>query len=261
MAKFAVGKYVYVPSRLLPSPEKRDFALTRAKVQEQKARSVRLDIQDDVGNDIEIATKALHGDNLGITMLRIGDLSPSEDHALDPLAKSTLHYLRLLLEPDAVRLREVRCSVEVQAVWREFETRTSHVVIIGHGRSDSIRLLDCTQPVGGKDFGDMLSDWSPTTSSKIFVSLTCLTGRAAFARPFSESKVCSDYLAPFQSVHSAAASLFAQSFFANHLLAGKGVVSAYGHANRAVVAGVNFKLWRNGEQFVKKSLSVEGGGS
>jgi hypothetical protein len=116
MVKFAVGDDIYVPSRLLPRPEGRDFALTRATVQEQKARSVRINIQDDDSNDIEIATKALHGSNLGITMLRIGDLSPSEHHALDPLAKSMLHYLRLLLEPDAVRLREVRASVELQAV-------------------------------------------------------------------------------------------------------------------------------------------------
>jgi hypothetical protein len=124
-------------------------------------------------------------------------------------------------------------------------------VIVSHGRSDSIRLLDCTRPEQGKDFGDMLSDWSPVTSSKIFVSLTCLTGRGPFARPFSQSKVCADYLAPFQSVHSAAASLFAQSFFANHLLAGKGVVSAYRHANKAVVAGVNFHHWRNGKHMTE----------
>lgn len=45
----------------------------------------------------------------------------------------------------------------------------------------------------------------------MFVSMSCLTGRQPFAKPFGESNVCADYLAPFQSVHSAAASLFAQA--------------------------------------------------
>jgi hypothetical protein len=58
-------------------------------------------------------------------------------------------------------------------------------------------------------------------STQTFISLSCLTGRAALARPFSSSAVCCDYLAPFHSVHSAAASLYAQSFCSNHLLDGR----------------------------------------
>lgn len=246
VAKFEVGTEVYVPSRVLPDPERHDFALTRTQVLGQKGRSVRVNLQDENGNDLEVATSILHGPNLGITVFRIGDLM-TEDHTLDPLAKSTLHYLRLLLQPDAVRLFEVRTSVELQRIWLKFEPATSHVVLIGHGNADSIRLLDCDQPVKGADFAQMLEDASPTGFPKTFVSMSCLTGRQPFAKPFSESNVCADYLAPFQSVHSAAASLFAQSFFANHLLNGLGVISSYRHARMAVGSGVSYRHWRNGK--------------
>jgi hypothetical protein len=46
--------------------------------------------------------------------LRIGDLD-TEESTLDPLAKSTLHYLRLLLYPETVKHFEVRTATEIQA--------------------------------------------------------------------------------------------------------------------------------------------------
>lgn len=179
---------------------------------------------------------------------RLPDRRPTHRRSpLDPLAKSTLHYLRLLLEPDAIRLREVRTTIEIQRVWERYESVTSHVVLIGHGNPDSIRLLDCNRPVSGNEFARFLQDAAPTTAPKTFVSLSCLTGRQPFAKPFSQSEVCADFLAPFQSVHSAAASLFAQSYFAHHLLNGAGVIAAFTHARRAVGSGVSFRHWRNGD--------------
>lgn len=246
MTKFAIGADVYVPARTLPKPDSYDFALVPTQVMAQRDRSIRVNLQDENGNDIEVASRLVHGSHLGITILRIGDLT-TEEHTLDPLAKSALHYLRLLVRPDLVRLREVRTAAEITAVWQQFGHATSHVVIVGHGASDSIRLLDLDVSVSGGDFGKLLEDASKTTVPKTFVSLSCLTGRQPFAKPFSRTAVCADYLAPFHSVHSAAASLFAQSFFANHLLNGAGVVAAYRRAREAVGAGVTFRHWRNGD--------------
>lgn len=246
MPKFPLGSDVYVPSSLLPSPDTRDFALTRTTVQGQNSRSARIDIQDADGNDIEIATKRLHGPHLGVTVLRIGDLR-TEANTLDPLAKSILHYLRLLLEPNSIRLHSVRTSIEIQRVWAVDEPVTSHLVVIGHGRADSIRLLDCSKPVSGGDFGSMLESAHTTGEPKTVLSLSCLTGRQPFAKPFSETRVCADFHAPYQSVHSAAASLYAQSFFANHLLNGVGVLAAHRKARAAVGTAVSFRHWRGGK--------------
>ncbi|MDG5486040.1 MULTISPECIES: hypothetical protein [Mycobacteriaceae] len=243
--KFKVNEQVFVPSRLLPNPAAQNFALRRAKVLEQKARSVRINLQDEHGNDIEVASRLVHRKNLGIGVIRIGDFK-TELNALDPLAKSMMHYLRLLLEPDAVVLREVRTSTEICAVWAELAPRTSHIVLIGHGNADSLNFLDLDAPVGGDRFGTMLAGAAPKSPPKVVISLTCLTGRAAFASPFSASSVCTDYIAPFQLVHSAAASLFGQSFFANHLLSGLGVAAAFRRAHAAVGTGVTFRHWRTG---------------
>jgi len=245
MGKFEMGDEVYVPSLALPDPDGRPFALTLGRVTGQEGRLVRVSVPNNHESDVLVSTKLLHGRNLGITVFRIGDID-TEEHLLDPLAKSILHYLRLFLPHDAIRLREVRTSAEIQAVWEDLEATTSHVVIIGHGSETSIKLLDCEYPVDGATLGQIFENASPTTSPKMFVSLSCLTGRMPFARPFSLSKVCGDYLAPFQSVHSAAASLFAQSYFANHLLNGQGVRAAYGRAHQAVGRGVHFRHWRDG---------------
>lgn len=244
--KFPVGSQVYVPSSLLPKPDERDFALTRTTVRAQNARSVRVDAQDENGNDVEVASKRLHGANLGVTVLRIGDLT-TEVHTLDPLAKSMLHYLRLLLEPSAVRLHTVRTSIEIQRIWSREEPVSSHLVLIGHGQADSIRLLDCSRPVSGSDFAAMLESSHSTSQPKTVVSLSCLTGRQPFAKPFSESSVCGNFHGPYQSVHSAAASLFAQSFFAHHLLNGVGVLAAHRNARAAVGTAVSFRHWRDGK--------------
>lgn len=58
-----------------------------------------------------------------------------------------------------------------------------------------------------------LESLAPETRPKTFVSLACLTGRAEFAKNFSQNQICRDLIAPFQSVHGAAASQFCQRLF------------------------------------------------
>ena len=246
MFKFAVGDEVYVPTNRVAPGQRGEFALQRATVQEVRDRSVRLNRQYERGDDIWVASRLLRDRALGITILRIGDLD-TEDHTLDPLAKSTLHYLRLLLEPDAVHMREIRTAVELQMVWTQLAKTTSHLLLIGHGDMNSMSLLGEPKPTSGQQLGNMLSADGNFGASKTVVSLSCLTGHAGFGKNFSSAPVCGDYIAPFHSVHSAAASLYAQCFFANHLLNGMGVVAAHRRA-RAVCSGVgvSFRHWRNG---------------
>lgn len=240
-----------MPSNKLPAPAQGGFALKRTKVLEQRKQQVRLDERDSDGNDIWVSSQVLHGRDLGITILRIGDLL-TEEHTLDPLTKSTLHYLRLLLEPDAVRMREIRTTIELEVVWRQLAESTSHLVLIGHGDVDNIKLLGAESTVTGHRLGELLSDGARRGQPKTVVSLSCLTGRAAFARDFSASDACAEYLAPFHSVHSAAASLYAQSFFANHLLNGMGVIGSHRRAREVVgSAGFSFRHWRNGRMVPK----------
>lgn len=244
MAKFNVGDTVFVPSRLLPKPDEQPFALMRRTVTGNANRSVRIDVQDDTVSDIEVSSKLVHSAELGITVLRVGHFV-TEETALDPLAKSLLQFSRLLVDDQVVRLVEVRTAAEIQAIWAKVGPLTSHVILIGHGRSDSFRLLDEPKPLPGSQFAALFEN-VPKSKPKTWVSLSCLTGRTPFAKPFSSSEVCADFFAPYQSVHVAAASQFAQTFFVNHLLNAVGVIAAHRRAIDAVGSGVSFRHWRNG---------------
>lgn len=259
MPKFDTGDRVWVPSRLIRSTGRSDFALTEVKVTgvdqpsagRRDVRSVRIDRQDPNGRDIHVSSKLLHPRSLGVLVLRIGDLA-TETGTLDPLAKSVLQFMRLLLPDDALKLYSIRTVSELQETWSLVEGSTSHVVLIGHGSETSIRFVDRPEPVPGGNLAEALAA-TAMTRPKIFVSLSCQTGHREFSAPFSSSKVCSDLLAPLQSVHAASASLYAQALFSNHLLLGKGIVAAHRAAKRAVVSDVSFRHWRDGRQADRKT--------
>lgn len=243
--RFEQGNIVYIPSRLLPNPDQQAHALVSARILDSVKLSVRVDRQDADGNDLVVAKRLVHGANLGITIIEIGDLS-TEESTLDPLTKSVLQYLRLLFEDGLLRKFKIRTTSELAHLWAKLEVATSHVILIGHGAADSIRFADKEKPVTGKQLAKLFEAAAPTTVPKTFISLSCQTGHHSFAHAFSESNVCRDYIAPYQSVHSAAASLYAQSFFSHHLLNGEGITAAHRKARAAVGTGVSFRRWQDG---------------
>ncbi|MCS5523973.1 hypothetical protein NY551_14620 [Curtobacterium flaccumfaciens pv. oortii] len=256
--RFKEGDRVFFPSRLLPSPDQQPHALTEAKVTATLERSIRVDRQNEDGEDLTVATRLVHGENLGITIFEIGDLE-TETSTLDPLTKSVLQYLRLLSEDGLLRKFKIRTTSELSRIWATYEVATSHVILIGHGSSDSIHFVDEEDPVTGKQFARLLEKAAKTTKPKTFISLSCQTGRHSFASAFSKSDVCRDYMAPFQSVHSAAASLYAQSFFSHHLLSGEGITASHRKARQAVGDGVSFRRWRDGVMVRQTKKASESG--
>jgi hypothetical protein len=64
------------------------------KVQGVAGRSIIVD--DGRGDTVKISTRTAHSRSLGFLVLRVGDLI-TEATLLDPLAKSVLQYLRLLI--------------------------------------------------------------------------------------------------------------------------------------------------------------------
>src|SRR5206468_2383283 len=115
----------------------------------------------------------------------------------------------------------------------------------GHGTAKSMQFVG-DGAISGKGLAARLCQLAPNTRPKTFVSLACLTGRADFAKAFSESPICRDWIGPFQSVHGAAASQFCQALFTEHLLAGTEIPYAYAKAAKAVMNGRGFRRWRDG---------------
>ncbi len=241
-AKFNVGEHVLVPAARLAQPDQQPYALMPRTVLAQNERSVRVD--DGAGGTVDIASRLVHPSSLGFLVLRVGDLN-TERTLLDPLAKSVLQFLRLLIPDGDLRAVSLRTLAELDAHWTTYHAATSHVVLIGHGSGTSISVLG-DGAITGENLAARLHGLGPDTPPKTFVSLACLTGRAGFAKRFSESPICRDLIAPFHSVHGAAASQFCQSLLADHLLAGVEIPYAYTRAVRAVVGGGRFRRWRRG---------------
>ena len=154
MPKFSPGETVWVSSTRLPGAQ--PFALMERKVQAVEGRSIVVD--DGQGDVVKISTRTAHSQSLGFLVLRVGDLS-TEVTLLDPLAKSVLQYLRLLISDTEVRMLHVRPDAEVRAFMSTNGAAFSHVILIGHGTPTS--LLAMGTELSGAEVGSMLDEGDP----------------------------------------------------------------------------------------------------
>ena len=216
-------------------------AIYRTEVHEVRKRSVRVALPQGVISDW-IASSHVHRE-LAISIFIIGDFE-TELSLLDPLAKSVLHYCRLLLPDDRVLLRKVRSLAEF-GKWCSREANAyTHVILIGHGSHNGI-LFGMDGIASPQLIHAQIEPHF--NSAKYFISLCCETGYADFGRHFSNFRgVCRGLAAPFHSVHSAIASQFCQTLLADHLLNGYSFGVAFDHARDAVPGSDSFRLWQAG---------------
>lgn len=241
---FQVGQSVWVPAAHLGTDD--GFAMRKRVVREVRDRSVLVDHED--GSTVVIPSSKAHAD-VGVLVLSVGDLA-TETSLIDPLSKSVLQYLRLLLPDDQIRRERVRTMAELSEVWATNHGMASHVVLIAHGGPTAVRFVDPGW-VDAAALRQVLEQ--PNIRPKEFLSLACLTGRAEFAKPFSLSLACRSFLGPFQSVHGALASQYCQSFFTARFLAGKSTKVAYRTAAKGIAVGTHFRLWRDGKHEVLRA--------
>src|SRR5690606_18620173 len=117
------------------------------------------------------------------------------------LAKTLLQYFRLLLTDDFVRLVALRTESELRRLWTDNHAVYSHVILVGHGRSDAISVGGNWLPAA--QLTAVLEQ--PGPNGKVILSTCCETGRRAFAAALSKSGSCSALIAPFGAVHGAVA--------------------------------------------------------
>lgn len=203
------------------------------------------------GQDVKIASARSHDRRLGFLVLKVGDLS-TEDTLLNPLARSVLEFLRLLLPDDHVRRLDVRTTDELLAFWRNEHGAYSHVVLIGHADGSTFGFVNGVK--SGAELSSLFGSSSGgAVTPKQFMSLACSTGRAGFAKPFSSHPACGQFVGPYADVHGATASHFCQSYFAGQLLQGRTPKTAFNGA-ADLTKGSHFRLWRGGKLVAGKSL-------
>lgn len=236
---FMVGDQVYVARSLLGADPNDISPFYRTFVRQRRNRSVRVDKPNGDLSDFIATSKIVS--NLGVLIIRIGDFN--EDGLIDPLAKSVLHYSRMLLPADSVRLIELRTDVELVRLWGQYHGMCRQVVIVGHGAPRGYLFGD------NNVSPDRLSEIfdAPQPSPKEFISLGCQTGYASFGKIFSNSPAVSHFLAPFHSVHGCVASLFTQTFLHERLLATFSAKVAFRHAREDLQGAASFRLWENGK--------------
>lgn len=238
---------MWVPSSKLPGDSA--FALVHRKVLSQKPNGRSVLIDDGAAGSVSIASRLVHPSPLAVLLLRLGELE-TETTLLDPLSKSVLQFLRLLLPDDAITTLNARTPDEIQVFMQASGAAFSHVVLVGHGRKDALKLP------GGKwlpvaDFVELIAQ---AQNVRYVISLACRTGLTDFGRGMTIGASPLELVGPTGEVHGATASLFAQQLLAEHLLDSKEFPAAVRRAN-AAVRGTTFAHWRNG---VKNSVQKPG---
>jgi hypothetical protein len=250
MSKFKKDELVWVPATKLSGEEK--FALVKKKVLRVKKGGRSIFIDDGDSEEVEISTRLAHKVDLGILLLRVGDLD-SEMSLLDPLSKSILQFLRLLVEEDLVRLLEVRTAKEIEEFMKSDGTSYTHVILVGHGKSNAVKLA-FGEWLEVDDFAEMMST---DGIDRTIISLACQTGKVTFGRSMSGHDGIKEYVAPKAEVHGASASLFVQQLLSLHFLEGREFETAARNASSRVPGG-GFVHWRNGRRNATKKRGPQG---
>lgn len=246
-AGIQIGTQVYVPVERIAPKSEVPHALLRGGVTAVNNRTLTVDLPYGIGS-VNIASSAVHLD-VGICLIRVGDFD-TEATLLDPLAKSVLQYLRLLIPDDQLRQFSVRTKEEFLQIYEREAPGHSHFVIVGHGTSDSL-LFAMGGRAKAQNFADELSERCTTPST--FINLCCETGKAGFGKKFSESDICKELIAPLGSLHGAVASQFLQTLLGYHFLEGRTLKVAFNKSREQVPGGAAFRLWRDGKFEGKKT--------
>lgn len=236
----SVGDEVYVPVERIKCGESVPFALVKGTVTSRQNRTVRVDLPYGIG-EVKVASSALHKD-VGVCVIRVGDMK-TEHTLLDPIGKSVLHFLRLLVPDDQLKYVALRTPEELYAVYEETAPSFTHYVFIGHGSTGEL-IFSCERREGSEDLSQSLEQ--KYGSQRVFISLCCHTGEAKFGKSFSKNGCCQALIAPFGPLHGAVASQFLQTFFGYHFLEGKSLKIAFKRARENVPGGAVFRLWKNG---------------
>lgn len=241
MAKnLKVDEVVYAPLNRLGLDRTGISAFLHTKVLAVNNRTATVDLLDH-GATADIATSALHR-NVGVCIFAVGDIH-TETSLIEPLRKSVLQYCRLLLPQPSLLLSSLRSMAEMRTFWHRDHALCSHVVLIGHGGDDGLHFA-VDGLVAPATVGALFAEAGATP--KQFLSLCCETGKAGFAKPFSNASHCETFIGPYHSVHGAIASQFLQTYFGHNLLDGKTTKVAYNKAQDDIPSGVKFRYWERG---------------
>lgn len=236
------GSSVYVPCSKFTELSNYPKAFYPTNVVEVHNKSIKVNLPNQQIS--ELFGMSIAHENLGIIIVSIGDFE-TESTLLDPLSKSVLQYVRLLIPDDTLLHIKLRSLSELNTYWKRDQAVYSHVIIIGHGSKSGIKFGVDGWVTAETLQREVLRVWGG--SKKTIISLCCKTGYKSFGGKVSSYAQCKYFLGPYHSVHGAVASQFCQTFLAYHLLEGKTTVVAFKNARDSVPGSTSFRLWENNQ--------------
>jgi len=235
-----VNDIVFVPRDRVTTQIDTPHSLVKATVAAKANRTLTLNCPYDIGAQ-NVPSSAVHKD-VGVCVIRVGDYQ-TENNLLNPLTKSIVHFLRILLPDDQLFTQYVRTPQEFYHVIATYGGAFTHFVLIGHASAAGLHFA-----FGVHEPAAALRANLPqyTQQPHNFVSLCCHSGERVFAHHFSASASCNHLLAPFGALHGAVASQFTQTFFAYHFLEGRTFTVAFNRSREGIPGGARFRHWQNG---------------
>jgi hypothetical protein len=189
----------------------------------------------------QVPSSAVHFD-VGVCVIRVGDFQ-TESNLLNPLTKSIVHFLKILLPDDQLLTHYIRSPEEFYHIVATYGGAFTHFVLVGHASAQGLHFaFGVREPAGA------LAATLPqhTVRQHNFICLCCHSGERSFARQFSASPACAHLVAPLGALHGAVGSQFAQTFFVRHFLEGRTFTVAFNQSREGVPGGTRFRHWRNG---------------
>jgi hypothetical protein len=182
--------------------------------------------------------------SIGILILQIGDLE-TESRLLDPLFNSVNSFFRMLLTDDQIESFKIRTQTELALVWKKYEKKFSHVIIIGHGEKDAIFFSGGKKITADKLANLLDKNSSKDSQKKIFFSLCCHTGSKDFGGKFSKFPVCKQFIGPTEAIYGPYALLFCELFFIQSMQVHDSRLKALNETNKIEFLN-KYEAWING---------------
>lgn len=240
MSNLIEGSNVYVPASKVGLGTNNPSAMVKCKLVKKENRYGH--ISDIPGTqEVKKVGLSLIYERLGILIVQIGDFV-TEDSLLEPLHDSVFKYTNLLLVSGDIWNIKVRSLKELSYYWNQLHGIISHIVLIGHGNTNSLIFGENTV-VSAKELNQTLQLSSEIEQDIQIISLCCHTGNGNFGKVVSDAPFCQAFIGPSDSIHAVNSSQFYQTFMTYQMLYGYTSKRAYQYARVFTPGATDFNMW------------------
>jgi len=179
----------------------------------------------------------------GFLLIQLGAIE--EDYTLETAANAVFWSLQSLFSACdiPVNIERMRTTIELSEYLKQYRSRYSHIILIGHGSEEGISFLDKKDPLGGIELSGLLGADKSDNPIQI-ISLCCHSGCEQLSKALSSGLNVNEVIAPKEVFDIRWAVHFITSYFLflfiNELDTENAVKNAASNDSK-------FCIWKKGE--------------